>query len=123
MKIETAIFAGSFRTAVKKTGGIRPWKYSVSIFILTFVFLTACGGEVGSGNDGVKAVTADLIGVSGGHNHSTALRKSGIPWTWGLNGDGQLGDGVTTWFAWGELFNVQTDSGSNKNCESCSDPI
>ena len=35
---------------------------------------------------------ADLVGVSGGLYHSTALRRSGILWTWGYNNYGQLGN-------------------------------
>ena len=35
---------------------------------------------------------SDLIGVAGGYNHSAAIRRSGIVWTWGSNGTGQLGD-------------------------------
>ena len=37
---------------------------------------------------------ADLVSVSAGQYHSTALRRSGILWTWGLNDSGQLGDGT-----------------------------
>ena len=37
---------------------------------------------------------ADLVKVSAGNYHSTALRRSGILWTWGLNDNGQLGDGT-----------------------------
>ena len=41
---------------------------------------------------GLTGVTA----VATGHYHSLALRSDGSIWTWGLNANGQLGDGSTT---------------------------
>src|SRR5207248_15835 len=42
---------------------------------------------------------SDLTGVAaitGGENHSLALKSDGTVWAWGVNGYGQLGDGTTT---------------------------
>ena len=36
------------------------------------------------------------ISVAGGQYHSVALRSDGSVWAWGLNGNGQLGNGSTT---------------------------
>jgi alpha-tubulin suppressor-like RCC1 family protein len=36
----------------------------------------------------------NVIAVSGGFNHSIALRSDGTVWTWGGDGNGQLGDGA-----------------------------
>ena len=37
-----------------------------------------------------------LRSIAGGTNHSLAVRADGTAWGWGLNSDGQLGDGTTT---------------------------
>jgi alpha-tubulin suppressor-like RCC1 family protein len=37
----------------------------------------------------------DWCQVSAGGRHSLGVRSNGTLWTWGLNGDGQLGDGTT----------------------------
>ena len=37
-----------------------------------------------------------MIGIAAGAVHSVALRSDGSVWTWGFNGDGELGDGTTT---------------------------
>ena len=34
--------------------------------------------------------------VSGGHEHSLALKSDGTVWAWGFNGSGELGDGTNT---------------------------
>ncbi|HVQ87800.1 MAG TPA: hypothetical protein VMT88_06425 [Actinomycetes bacterium] len=37
-----------------------------------------------------------VIDMAGGRNHALALKSNGTVWTWGLNSDGQLGDGTRT---------------------------
>jgi len=38
----------------------------------------------------------DWCRISGGTNHSLAIRQNGTAWAWGLNGQGQLGDNTIT---------------------------
>lgn len=37
-----------------------------------------------------------MTAVAGGASHSLALKFDGTVWAWGLNTNGQLGDGTTT---------------------------
>jgi len=34
--------------------------------------------------------------VAAGYNHTAAIKTDGTLWTWGLNGNGQIGDNTTT---------------------------
>ncbi|MFC6883614.1 S8 family serine peptidase [Actinomadura yumaensis] len=46
----------------------------------------------------LKAAVANLRGgIAGGSYHTVAARPDGTVWAWGRNGEGQLGDGTTTW--------------------------
>ena len=38
----------------------------------------------------------ELKAIAGGANHSLALKNDGTVWAWGLNQDGELGDGTNT---------------------------
>ncbi len=39
---------------------------------------------------------AEVKAIAGGDNHSLALKNDGTVWAWGLNQDGELGDGTNT---------------------------
>jgi alpha-tubulin suppressor-like RCC1 family protein len=38
---------------------------------------------------------SDVIAIAAGNSHSMVLKADGTVWTWGLNANGQLGDGTT----------------------------
>jgi len=38
---------------------------------------------------------SSVTAIAGGDNHSLAVKDDGTVWTWGLNKNGQLGDGTT----------------------------
>ena len=86
-----AVFTGNNHTiALKKNGTLWSWGHNFK-------------GQLGLGEKKVEETisrperlgeAADLVGVSGGVNHSIALRRSGILWTWGENTYGQLGNGT-----------------------------
>jgi alpha-tubulin suppressor-like RCC1 family protein len=48
---------------------------------------------VGSGGLGLLS---NIVAIAAGHAHSLAVDKSGNVWAWGLNSDGQLGNGTVT---------------------------
>ena len=61
------------------------------------------GGQLGIGTDvpfiNVPITVSNLPpvrAVAGGRNHSMALASDGRVWTWGWNGDGQLGNGTNS---------------------------
>ena len=50
------------------------------------------------------AITATVVAVAAGQNHSLALTSTGQVWAWGDNTSGELGDGTTTSRAAPELL-------------------
>ena len=44
---------------------------------------------------GVLVPTRKKMSVAAGYNHTIALKADGSLWAWGVNEDGQLGDGWT----------------------------
>lgn len=61
-------------------------------------------GELGDGTDtaGLRETPVAVTGlpaikaISAGLHHACAIDKTGVAWCWGLNNDGQLGDGTFT---------------------------
>ena len=43
----------------------------------------------------VQAIIVGIRDLGAGENHTCATRTDGSLWCWGLNGEGQLGDGTT----------------------------
>ena len=73
--------------ALLTDGTLRAWGYNA-------------GGQLGDGsgvNSAVNAVTVAGLGfvksISAGRDHSLALKADGTVWAWGLNIEGQIGDG------------------------------
>jgi alpha-tubulin suppressor-like RCC1 family protein len=73
--------------AVRNDGTVKAWGFNDS-------------GQLGVSNTQASAVNAvDVAGVgfvtavAAGRYHSLALKADGTVWAWGLNSDGQLGDG------------------------------
>jgi alpha-tubulin suppressor-like RCC1 family protein/uncharacterized protein (DUF2345 family) len=52
------------------------------------------GGTTSSGTPVQAVGLSDIVAVAGGSAHSVALKGDGTVWTWGYNGDGQLGIGM-----------------------------
>lgn len=59
-------------------------------------------GQMGTGNNNasnvpvqVSGLLSDVIAITAGNNHTSALLSNGDVATWGSNSDGQLGDGTT----------------------------
>lgn len=60
-------------------------------------------GELGNGTNidtnvprQVNSLTGSFTAVAAGVGHSLALRNDGTVWSWGLNNEGQLGNGTST---------------------------
>jgi len=61
-------------------------KLAIWILMTLSLALTSCGGREGA------SPTSPLL-VAGG-NHTVTIKKDGTLWAWGLNQDGQLGNGT-----------------------------
>lgn len=86
----TSIAAGDYHfLAIKSDGTV--WAWGSNIY-----------GQLGNGVSGQPQTTpvqvsglTGVVGISGGLNHSLALKRDGTVWSWGHNDQGQLGDGTT----------------------------
>lgn len=88
----TAISAGSFHVlALQRDGTAWAWGYN-------FFGQLGSGDASGFGSFGVRRVSGltSVTQISGGTQHSLALKSDGTVWAWGYNGDGELGVGTTT---------------------------
>ena len=83
------VSGGNGHTAAIKTDGtLWTWGYNL---------LGQLGNNVAFGSDVITPVTTFAGGtnwkqVSCGHYHTAAIKTDGTLWTWGYNGNGQLGD-------------------------------
>jgi alpha-tubulin suppressor-like RCC1 family protein len=86
----TAVAAGDYNTfAVLEDGSVWGWGLNSarSLGAATTAY------EV---HEPVRAeAVSGVIDVAAGYAHTLALRSDGTVWSWGGNGDGQLGDGTT----------------------------
>ena len=85
-----AIDAGKYHTvAIKSDGTLWSWGGNTD-------------GQLGDGTKENSAIpiqesthATDWVAVSAGDNYTAAIKSDGTLWSWGLNDDGQLGDGTT----------------------------
>jgi alpha-tubulin suppressor-like RCC1 family protein len=88
-----AVAAGPYHSVVLKSDGT-VWSFGYNDY-----------GQLGNGTannssspvqvTGLTGVTAIAAGGQNGYAFTLALRSDGTVWSWGYNGDGELGDGTT----------------------------
>ena len=68
-----------------------------------WVWGTDVNGELGNGATGAGSRTPvpvrglkDIVAIAGSDGFSLALRRDGTVWAWGINANGELGNGTTT---------------------------
>jgi alpha-tubulin suppressor-like RCC1 family protein len=89
----TAIAAGSGHTvALKNDGTVWAWGNNSNGQLGNGLTVDSATPVQVSGLSNVTMMTA----IAAGLGHTVALRSDGTVWTWGLNGKGQLGNGLTT---------------------------
>ena len=76
--------------ALKSDGTVRTW--GMNLYGQLGIGITGSYRTTPVQTSGITNVTA----ITGGYNHSVALKGDGTVWTWGANSSGQLGDGTTT---------------------------
>lgn len=81
---------GNFSLALKADGTVWSWGNNAS-------------GQLGLGSTGGTYTTptqitsaSGFVSISAGTSHVLAIKNDGTVWAWGLNTNGQLGDGTTT---------------------------
>jgi alpha-tubulin suppressor-like RCC1 family protein len=87
----TAVSTGFYHTvALKNDGTIWGWGYNGH-------------GELGDGTTTSRRMpvqensgATDWVALDAGGYHTAALKNNGTLWSWGYNGNGELGDGTTT---------------------------
>lgn len=88
-----SISAGNnFNLALKSDGTVWAWGDNTSGQLGIGTLTNQTYPVQVKGEDGTGFLT-DIIAISGGGNHSLALKSDGTVWSWGNNTDGQLGDG------------------------------
>ncbi len=92
----TAITTGDFHTlALKSDGTVWAWgrnNFSQLGDYSSWPTRTMPVQVVGPKASGFLA---EVAAIAGGGSHTVALKSDGTVWTWGSNGNGQLGDGTT----------------------------
>ncbi len=66
--------------------------YLLLLFWVLMIPSYGCGGGKGSGSSFSPIQWVEISASSG---HTVALKSDGTIWSWGINGDGQIGDGTT----------------------------
>jgi len=90
-----AIAAGNFFSlALDRTGQIWAWGDNYSGQIRADVPVCRSGAEVGTCTTNVPVLVpgiSNVIAIAAGYQHSIAVTADKTLWTWGLNGNGELG--------------------------------
>jgi alpha-tubulin suppressor-like RCC1 family protein len=94
---------GAVKTFCQIAGGSRGTNFALDQYGRAWTWGLNASGQIGDNSTTSRLTPVSVLGavktfckISSGYQHSLAIDKNGRAWGWGNNGNGQLGNNITT---------------------------